>query len=840
MNSALMKDGRTRQLQRVQKMVENVDYVLAMEDFIYESGKLNELLNECFQKWEDFSCHRFVMNLLDMFALYDGEDDQLEKYYEEIENSQKLSDDSEKLLENLAKKIRSKIREIDTEGIRNQLLKKYSIKTIKNNLQHMETDFFLELFAPLLELDRALVDFFMYRAFHKEFVNNYIDNQFLLELAIDLHIRTGEKEPLIVILYKLKAFYDSVSVEESGEDTQLAERGTRYIADIKEQVMKGIEVNQTAVSFDINDYESVKNMLIRYKALERPTRRDRTGKYEELLGKICELYEEELRLFIEENLTDKDNLDNYIVRELDRIKERIEESLSVPVTVWYDSHHNTTEYIEMGTAFKGKISEYVLKREVELPPTEYVTELIHVVPHQDNNKLKKPGSNGMPEKLVLNVLEGNCVIKGKELIREVRTESIKNIDESLDSNKWTMPKWRTEFEKGYVVMEILKEEKIPDELCIEHKEFKFVLEDDRIERLADLEASHPDYEQIRVHMKPHPDNYMKGNEKKEDGNEDENDKKIKKNPIFVPENTEFQVINGNREVAGKPVIQNVRTVKVKEKHNRKWKPLRWGMADRSGFVVLEVLAGESLPENLVFEYNGFKFLPIDDYCKQYDRNVTFEVRLDEESLDKNKVKEEKTAYVIEDKNAINQILSDIPIIKKIGNENNRVAISKKLLAEYEEQENLWKSVIEGNDLKPVWREFMYEGRYHDSVIESINLNIGNSVAKWMKASRIEGDTEWFAKLEESRQRSVIIVMLFLIYVKGISDYIDSKEQFLRDFEMFVDSEMNALRFDGLYLGYAIDCLVLFLLATCAYEEACETLRAVYKVIAYNEENVYEI
>ena len=40
--------------------------------------------------------------------------------------------------------------------------------------------------------------------------------------------------------------------------------------------------------------------------------------------------------------------------------------------------------------------------------------------------------------------------------------------------------------------------------------------------------------------------------------------------------------------------------------------------------------------------------------------------------------------------------------------------------------------------------------------------------------------------------------------------------------------MGEFRFDGLYLGYPLDCLLMFLLASCDVSDMCDTLRILYK------------
>ena len=94
---------------------------------------------------------------------------------------------------------------------------------------------------------------------------------------------------------------------------------------------------------------------------------------------------------------------------------------------------------------------------------------------------------------------------------------------------------------------------------------------------------------------------------------------------------------------------------------------------------------------------------------------------------------------------------------------------------------------------------------------------------------VQGDARWFSGLPQHRQRNVVLALLFLVYIKKNCQAIGLREErFIRNFRGYVERNMGEFRFDGLYLGYPLDCLLMFLLASCDVSDMCDTLRILYK------------
>ena len=102
---------------------------------------------------------------------------------------------------------------------------------------------------------------------------------------------------------------------------------------------------------------------------------------------------------------------------------------------------------------------------------------------------------------------------------------------------------------------------------------------------------------------------------------------------------------------------------------------------------------------------------------------------------------------------------------------------------------------------------------------------------------ITGDSRWFSGLPQHRQRSAVLALLFLIYIKQNAEILitEGRERFVRNFRSYVDRNMEEFRFDGLYLGYPLDCLLVFLLAVCERLDMADTLRVLYKEIVRRED-----
>lgn len=703
-------DGRTKELLKIQQNIQEIvaasHQVLHIDDFIFQGGKLNDQLNECFKKWKNFPTYRYVINMLCDFSSYSCSERDLEQLFREKENNLPLSETSEDILTYLSEYLIQRMEEIESDTLRSHLLASYSRDIIKKNLLDLQEDFFLELLAPILDLNLDEINLFMVRVFKRDQLCNYVPREYLLGLAAEINAEM-KKGTTMEVLYELKKYYDSLKHVSVGEVVPDKE-GTRYIAQKSRIDFKRLSGDR--LSFKVKDYPEIMTLLEWYKALQKPSVRNRKQAYERLFDEAAKLYQPEM--------------DDYLrvikIEENKRTKMRHRESMSVPVTVWYDkTESGKAEWIKAGTRFIGKNCLYETKEDVELTQEDYVQICVHICPHPDNAKKDSPKSKTVPSGVVFHIVSGDFVINGKPVIKNVRTDSIKNIDPSKNSSKWTKPKW------------------------------------------------------------------------------------------------------------------------VKDQAG-------------TGFVVMDILAGENLPESLCVEYQGFKFVPVPDaFGIVHNLRKTITVYVDIASVDmKNvkkgftKIKEVKVPiYILDETESIRKMESNLETVVKISNRKNRVTVPQKMFNENFELidhsvENA-ADIAEDSTGLSAWQlffEYMYGIKDYEiasnldiELTEKIGLDMKNIASDWLKDTMIMGDAEWFAALSEYRQRNVILILLFLLYIKKNDNVItNNKERFVRNFRSFVAANMEKMRYDELYLGYPVDCLIMFLLASCIPEDMCDTLRVLYK------------
>ena len=322
---------------------------------------------------------------------------------------------------------------------------------------------------------------------------------------------------------------------------------------------------------------------------------------------------------------------------------------------------------------------------------------------------------------------------------------------------------------------------------------------------------------------------------------------------------ELQVAAGNAERDGRPVVKNVHTANIKDiapnLDSRKWtRPLWFDDPEGKGFVVLDILYGEKLPEGLCFEYNGFRFIPsipAGDEDTRYEREITVAAYLDVSSIQPEMVLRDnvKKIFTFEKSEKITCMEPAMQCIRRISNGKNYMKAPQDLFTSTFRfcEEKIEINVDEELAKMPDWQlfsEYMYSDRDFRAVSgldislgKKIGLDISTVASAWMKDSMITGDPRWFSGLPQHRQRSAVLALLFLIYIKENAEMMitEGRERFVRNFRSYVDRNMEKFRFDGLYLGYPLDCLLVFLLAVCERLDMADTLRVLYKEIARRED-----
>lgn len=732
--------GGTKKLEEIQdsirEMVKQSNKVLHIDDFIFRGGELNSRFNACFEEWKNFPAYRYTMNTLCLFLGYRGgaADEELERLFSEKEQGIPFSEESEHILRYLTERLIWKIKELRSDSLRKELSEKFSEQKIMDNLLELQQDFFLEFMAPILELNREEVNIFLLRAFKRDELCNYIPDEYLLGLAIDVkeQLKSGTT---IEILYELKHYYEIIPPD-SWTAAVSDGIGTQYIFDKSDAVLMKIK-NEQGI-FEIRDYPEISELLEWYKSLKKPSARNRAEAFERLFREVMELYTPEMEDYLRVIQQEKKR----------RGKVQHREEVSVPVTIWYQNPGKEAKYIEAGTKFYGANCEYRLEERAELPAKEYVQICVHVVPHPDNSRIPMRG----------------------------------------------------------------------------------------------------------------------------------------KVPQFLPEHAELKVLSGNTEKKGRPVLKNVRVVpinkvaaentaniKAEAKLNTSnWARPRWTEekdTKRNGFVVMEILAGEKFPEEVCFGYNGFQFLPTECVGERFYPKKTITVYVERDTIVSDRVttgwaqettkegkKIRKKIYVLDGTDSITRMSAKMDEVIRISNQNNRVTapgemferktfeqgkrlvlrLGEEVLEDIEEEK---KSCTD----RDLFRQYMYGQKDYAIVTNldiektrKIGLDMSALSSRWLEDTVIRGDSGWFVSLEEYRQRSVMLVLLFLRYIKKNDTVVKiSRERFIRNFNTYVASRMEELRFDSLYFGYPIDCLLMFLLAACVPEDLCDTLRVIYK-----EKNVY--
>lgn len=457
-----IKSGGTEGLKELQskvaQMIAEAGHTMNIDDFVHENGKLNVQLNECLEKWETFPVCRYIINVLCNICKYDTDEKTLNLLFDEIDAEEGYSESSESILDYLTNYLLEQIDEISDDELSDELSEVYTYDVIRKNLENMEEAFFINFYAPLLNLSPDDIDSYLVRAFKRDSLCNFKPNEFLLGLASDIYDYFG-KHSTIEIFCKLMKYYEEVEVTETVKDEKLAAEGTRYIA---EKSMEDYGTDSTnSVTFEVENYEKIAELIQWYKALEKPEERDRTELFNAMMKKGYASVDEDMDDYLRILMADK--------------KLRKQESFSIPVTVWYRSKDGKTEYIEKGTEFSGEKCLYYLNDRIELTHQEYVTCVIHVTPHPDNAKLTPPQRKTLPTGAVFNVCEGNVEKDGMPVVTNVRTDVIKYIDPKKNSREWTRPKWVEDEEKSsFVVLDVKEGEEIPKNVCFEYEGFKFL------------------------------------------------------------------------------------------------------------------------------------------------------------------------------------------------------------------------------------------------------------------------------------------------------------------------------------------------------------------------------
>ncbi len=380
-----------------------------------------------------------------------------------------------------------------------------------------------------------------------------------------------------------------------------------------------------------------------------------------------------------------------------------------------------------------------------------------------------------------------------------------------------------------------------------------------------VELPPEDYVQMCVHIIPDPDN----------------SKLPRQRTQAVKAGAEFTILKGNEQRDGRPVIQNVRTATlstVKKAENTEnaapktkldsslWTKPKWTREDYeespyTGFVVMDVMVGEPIPKDLCFEYKGFKFAPIIEKGIEgpcYSKKTVL-AGLDVDGIGVNIIKTErkkvkvkgrtetKKFYVLEGTEKITQMKPMPDVVRKISNLSNRVTVSEDQVEVVGDSLVVRTDQVEGREIleereredgsgQKLFSRYMY-GEEDYLMVSGLDikqaretgLDLRNLSSDWLTESKIPESPQQFAELSEYRQRSVLLVLLFLKYIEIGKELMRTKrERFIRNFRGFISKQMGEYRFDELYMGYPIDCLLQFLLGTCISEDICDILRVIYK------------
>lgn len=698
-------DGRTKGIdsflnlkKTVYKREKDAEHTLQIDDFIFQGRKFNEKLNECLKEWKIFSTSQYVINTLCERIFFSGSVEALEQLYREIETAPVLSEESEELLGLLCNALMQKVEEIGIMELREEFAEKYPKDVIRDNLLELQEDFFLNFFAPVLELGVDEINLFLVRVLKRDQLCSYVPDEYLLELAVNiseqLHV-SGTAE----VLFELKKYYRTIDSEPSAEELPY-ENGTRYIV---ENTGAGLQdLSARGSEFKISDYPEIQRTLKWYKGLARPSRRDQEMSYDALFSRMYSLYHTEI-------------MDYQKLFKAEKTEAKKKQTLSIPITIWYDKAQTEDETkIKAGTEFYGKRCRFHVIKDIELPQEDYRQIYIHILPLPENKKNPKPKSKWLPKKAELQIISGNTERDGKPLVRNVHTANIKDVAPNLNSQKWTRPLWFDD-----------------------------------------------------------------------------------------PE--------------GK------------------------------GFVVLDILCGEKLPEGLCFEYCDFRFVPSvskDAKDIRYEHEITVSAYLDVSSIQPDKVlrNNPEKKFIFEESWSVTQMEPAMKCIRKVSNMDNYMTTPQELFSRDFQllEDKIVVNVDKEIENMPDWQlfsEYMYCDRDFDAVSgldislsEKIGLDISTVASAWMKDSMITGDFRWFSGLPQHCQRDVILVQLFLIYIKENAEILktEGRERFVRNFRGYVERQMEKFRFDGLYLGYPLDCLLVFLLATCDRPDMADVLRVLYK------------
>ncbi len=493
----LIHDGRTKEMEkqhfRIRKIVEDAEKLqkgsgagYGMDEFIFESKgdkentRLTEQLNACFSKWKNFSSCRYVVNLLCEFSNCDCSEQEKIQLFEEMERKKSYSKKSKEIIDYLVVYLEQRIEEVENDELRRGLQKQYTKDVISSNLITLQEDFFAEFLAPILDLDLKEINTFLTRVLKKDQLCNFIPREYLLELAVRLNEKFAFG-PTMDVLYELKKYYEACHPVR-GEGV-LEIKGTGYIAknysvDLEKMVKRGN-------IFKIADYPEVIEVLEAYKALQKPSSRNRSETYETLFEEVVDCYEEELELY----------LSSMKEAEKKRAKVQNREAMRVPVTIWYKSPEKDI-VIPKNACFVGENCVYESGEEIHLSKKDYVQVCVHFYPHEENVEyVLSQDYHGKQRKNVptgaeFHVLEGNRMKNGKPLVGKVIADNIKKYHPKYDSNSWTKPCYLSDpKKKGFVVLELLAGESVPKDLVIEHQGFRFVPEEEECGIVHDLSVS---------------------------------------------------------------------------------------------------------------------------------------------------------------------------------------------------------------------------------------------------------------------------------------------------------------------------------------------------------------
>ena len=172
-----------------------------------------------------------------------------------------------------------------------------------------------------------------------------------------------------------------------------------------------------------------------------------------------------------------------------------------------------------------------------------------------------------------------------------------------------------------------------------------------------------EYVEVCLHVIPHQDNSELQKPKRS----------------AVPEGAVFEILCGNAERDGKPLIRSVRAVSIKKVNTEKavniseesglnsrlWTKPKWRLEDcrnspANGFVVIEILAEEEIPGNLCFAYEfegkKFKYVPVREEtgCSYLPRK-TVTAYLDMNLAPFKNARRERDNYVLEGADSITQM-----------------------------------------------------------------------------------------------------------------------------------------------------------------------------------------